>query len=137
MRLGVVYLSRWRRAPAISFSLSPSSYTLRLRLRIRGGAVGVFARVTVGVVAREVLFLGVLDLGVLIFGVVLRDRVLGLVVWALTSWWKGLARRTDRGGVEGVGAGETLRRFCSLRLTPSRLPLMLSLDGGGVGDRPR
>lgn len=45
---------------------------------MRGGAVGVFALLTVGVVAREVL-----DLGVLIFGVVLRDRVLGL---ALTSW---------------------------------------------------
>lgn len=50
---------------------------------MRGGAVGVFALLTVGVVAREVLDLGALDLGVLIFGVVLRDRVLGL---ALASW---------------------------------------------------
>lgn len=99
--------------------------------------MGVFALLTVGVVAREVLDLGALDLGVLIFGVVLRDRVLGLGLLALTSWWNGLARRTDRGGVEGVGPGETFSRLCNLRLTPSRLPLILSLDGGGVGDRPR
>lgn len=47
---------------------------------MRGGAVGVFALLTVGVVAREGLDLDALDLGVLIFGVVLRDRVLGLVL---------------------------------------------------------
>jgi hypothetical protein len=53
---------------------------------MRGGAVGVFALLTVGVVAREELVLGVLALGVLIFGVVLRDRVLGLGLLAWTAW---------------------------------------------------